>query len=266
MSLPRPLLLFFARIGRAATSAPVHASLPLGAGRRLPRFLFRALRLAFSLLLSLRGGSSGFAQLGLPPGFVGPLLCLVAGAFAGLDCLSHSMRCGPFPCIAFISAFQSLAVMLHVYVYVSLCAVGFRLLFIGSSPFSSPWPPPFSLISPLPPPTVALFGSLLGSLLRASWLEGGGRGHSAASRGLGARRSVTALLSPMRIIQCKQLNKIHPIWGGETPSLRNSTSVVLRAFASPLRVGWSLVRGPGGEGGASSASSTFSTFSTFSTA
>ena len=110
----------------------------------------------------------------------------------------HSMRCGPFPCIAFISAFQSLAVMLHLYVYVSLSAVGFRLLFIGSSPFSSPWSPPFSLLSPLPPPTVALFGSLLGSLLRASWLEGGGRGQSAASRGLGARRSVAARASGAR--------------------------------------------------------------------
>ena len=78
--------------------------------------------------------------------------------------------------------------------------------------------------------------------------------------------SVVSLLSPMRIIQCKQLNKFHPIWGGESSSLWNSTSVMSRAFASPLRVGWSLDRDPGGEGGASSASSTFSTFSTFSTA
>ena len=69
--------------------------------------------------------------------------------------------------------------------------------------------------------------------------------------------SVVSLLSPMRIIQCKQLNKFRPIWGGESSSLRNSISVLSRAFDSPSRVGWSLVRGPGGEGGASSASSTF---------
>ena len=50
----------------------------------------------------------------------------------------HSTRCVPFPCIAFIRAFHSLAVMLHVNEYVVLFAVGFRLLFCGSSPFSSP--------------------------------------------------------------------------------------------------------------------------------
>ena len=59
---------------------------------------------------------------------------------------------------------------MHVYVF--LYAAGFRFLFIGSSPFSPPWwSPPFSLFySPAPPYllTVALFESLLGSLLRAS--------------------------------------------------------------------------------------------------
>ena len=178
-------LLFFARIGRTATSALVHVSHPLGAGRRLLHFLFRARRLAFSLLFFLRGASSGFARLGLPAGFVGPLLCLVADSVVELGCLTplsfrtrhpartipitavrthhihalaplghassisgshtrargpHSTRCVPFPCIAFIRAFHSLAVMLHVHVYeyVVLFAVGFRLVFSGSSPFSSP--------------------------------------------------------------------------------------------------------------------------------